>query len=764
MTSMQTIIEDYEYATGLRYSWNAFPASKMDSKNCVVPLGCLYQPLRPLENPVLLNSPPIVCKACKGILNPFCQPDFMSKVWTCSLCTSRNQFHPQLMETPYETNPQSLNFEYVLPDAAQGQKPLVIIFVVDLCVDEESLSALKESLIMTIDSLPPTTLVGFITFGQNVNIHELGHQDSNSSYCFNGNKNYTQEQIEQQLGLLANDLRKNPKPANLNGGLELPQTPGYRFIQQLTMCEFQLTLLIESLKTDLFPVPKYNRSKRATGAALNVASGLIGSTFAKTGAQVLLFSGGPCTYGPGSIVTTALKDPIRSHHDLFNDSSIAKKYKKNCKFYDDLASKSVLNGHTINVFIGSYDQVGLSEMECLVEKTGGVAVQSDGFTTAIFKQSLQRFLNKNPHTDSFDFGMNSTLEVKVTPNLKINGLIGHATSLDRKGLAVSEVKIGLGGTDAWKLGTISPRSTYAIYFELAQQQTSLQSVCIQFITSYQHSDGTKRLHVTTSQMPVIQQNQNIINYFDQEAATVLVAREAIYKVYKDRSTDAIRWCDKMLVDLCSNFGTYRTNEPNSLSLPPTLNLFPQFMYHLRRSNFIQIFGSSPDETAFYRHCFLSEDCINSLVMIQPTLTSFELDKEPESVLLDSISIKPDRILLLDTFFHLLIFHGSQIADWRRQGYQDLPDYEYFKEFLNQPRIEAAEILVDRFPLPRFIDTEDGGSQARFLMSKLNPTTSYKADQVNVAAMGDSGGAVILTDDVSLQSFMEYVYTAVVKPT
>ena len=30
----------------------------------------------------------------------------------------------------------------------------------------------------------------------------------------------------------------------------------------------------------------------------------------------------------------------------------------------------------------------------------------------------------------------------------------------------------------------------------------------------------------------------------------------------------------------------------------------------------------------------------------------------QPVLLDSNSITPDRILLLDTFFHLLIYHGE----------------------------------------------------------------------------------------------------------
>jgi hypothetical protein len=87
------------------------------------------------------------------------------------------------------------------------------------------------------------------------------------------------------------------------------------------------------------------------------------------------------------------------------------------------------------------------------------------------------------------------------------------------------------------------------------------------------------------------------------------------------------------------------------------------------------------------------DVNNSLIMIQPTLMSYSFDKEPEPVLLDSVSIKPDVILLLDTFFHILIFHGETIAAWRKAEYQNQEGYENFKELL-----EALMCVVDGFNL------------------------------------------------------------------
>lgn len=52
--------------------------------------------------------------------------------------------------------------------------PPVYLYVVDTCMDEEELSALKDSLQMSLSLLPPNGLIGLITFGKMVQVHELG--------------------------------------------------------------------------------------------------------------------------------------------------------------------------------------------------------------------------------------------------------------------------------------------------------------------------------------------------------------------------------------------------------------------------------------------------------------------------------------------------------------------------------------------------------------------------------------------------------------
>lgn len=679
---------------------------------------------------------------------------------------------PTLIDLPVQLNPDCSTMEFVL--GKRPDRPFTFMYVVDTSLDEEDMVALKEGILDSIRLLPPDALVGFITFGKNIKVYEVGLQGVISSYSFHGLKTYKLEEIQSTLGLLPTDLRNkhDDKAQQLN-------YMGARFIQPASMCEYTLNTILDELVADSWPIPKAHRPLRATGAALNIGLQILKSCFDKTGARLMLFTGGPCTYGPGLIVGDQLKESIRAHHEITNDT--AKHLKKATKYYDSMADLATASGHAVDIFIGSYDQVGLYEMASITEKTGGSIVLADAFTTAIFKQSLLKIFNRDAYGD-VEFGLNGSLEVKTSSNLTVSGMIGQGVALthSKDKTKVSDTAVGEGNTTAWKLCTISPHSSYGIYFDIPKDSATTpqqQNFFIQYILYYQHPSNTIRLKVTTIARPVLtlETDSSLSNYFDQEVALVLMGRMAINKLMKDEKNDVMLWLDKTLIDLCVKFAEYSKNDPQSFRLSQKFTLYPQFIFHLRRSNFIQVFNNSPDESLFYRHVFNTEDTTNSLIMIQPTLTAYELNKEPEPVLLDSISIKPDRILLLDTFFHILIYHGETIASWRRQEYQEREGFEHFKALLDAPRQELGDLIYDRFPLPRFIDTEEGGSQARFLYSKLNPTTSYKS---TASAIGDAfsgalgmlsnsraaqpGGAVVLTDDVSLQVFMDHVRQLVVK--
>lgn len=99
-------------------------------------------------------------------------------------------------------------------------------------------------------------------------------------------------------------------------------------------------------------------------------------------------------------------------------------------------------------------------------------------------------------------------------------------------------------------------------------------------------------------------------------------------------------------------------------------------------------------------------------MIQPQVTAYSFQAPPEPALLDVSSIAPDRILFMDAFFHLVVFHGTTIAQWRKAGYQEKEEHKAFAEMLDAPLREAKEISKRRFPVPKLVDCNQGESQVR----------------------------------------------------
>uniref|UniRef100_A0A8C3VW78 Protein transport protein SEC23 n=1 Tax=Catagonus wagneri TaxID=51154 RepID=A0A8C3VW78_9CETA len=727
MTTYLEFIQQNEDRDGVRFSWNVWPSSRLEATRMVVPVAALFTPLKERPDLPPIQYEPVLCSrtTCRAVLNPLCQVDYRAKLWACNFCYQRNQRGPQM--------------------------PLIFLYVVDTCMEDEDLQALKESMQMSLSLLPPTALVGLITFGRMVQVHELGCEGISKSYVFRGTKDLSAKQLQEMLG-----LSKVPVTQATRGPQVQQPPPSNRFLQPVQKIDMNLTDLLGELQRDPWPVPQGKRPLRSSGVALSIAVGLLECTFPNTGARIMMFIGGPATQGPGMVVGDELKTPIRSWHDIEKDN--AKYVKKGTKHFEALANRAATTGHVIDIYACALDQTGLLEMKCCPNLTGGYMVMGDSFNTSLFKQTFQRVFTKDMH-GQFKMGFGGTLEIKTSREIKISGAIGPCVSLNSKGPCVSENEIGTGGTCQWKICGLSPTTTLAIYFEVVNQHNAPIPQggrgAIQFVTQYQHSSGQRRIRVTTiarNWADAQTQIQNIAASFDQEAAAILMARLAIYRAETEEGPDVLRWLDRQLIRLCQKFGEYHKDDPSSFRFSETFSLYPQFMFHLRRSPFLQVFNNSPDESSYYRHHFMRQDLTQSLIMIQPILYAYSFSGPPEPVLLDSSSILADRILLMDTFFQILIYHGETIAQWRKSGYQDMPEYENFRHLLQAPVDDAQEILHSRFPMPRYIDTEHGGSQARFLLSKVNPSQTHN----NMYAWGQESGAPILTDDVSLQVFMDHL--------
>ncbi|RWW04913.1 hypothetical protein GW17_00031835, partial [Ensete ventricosum] len=314
--------------------------------------------------------------------NPFARVDFAAKIWICPFCFSRNHFPPHYAgiseaNVPGELYPQCTTVEYAPPplDAAAPPPPPVFLFVLDTCLIEEELGFVKSAMRRAIGLLPDQALVGLITFGTQVHLHELGFADMSKIYVFRGTKEIPKEQILDQLGLSALGVRHGavagvpgyPKGPQANGFH--PSTSVNRFLLPTSDCEytlnsvrFSMSLCILVQLMDQWPVEAGNRPLRCTGVALSVAAGLLGACNAGTGARIialqlisLLSNYCICDW---QIVSKDLSEPVRSHKDL--DKDAAPHFHKAVKFYDNLAKQLVNQGHVLDLFASALDQVSVA--------------------------------------------------------------------------------------------------------------------------------------------------------------------------------------------------------------------------------------------------------------------------------------------------------------------------------------------------------------------------------------------------------------------
>lgn len=809
MQQQQTVnVEFEEDVDGIRFNWNRWPSSRVELEKIVLTLSCLYTPLKePTDSRYYLElqQSPITCcrSTCKAVLNPYCYLDLQSqpKGWACNFCNQRNQFPQQyqhLVHAQHIRESCRNTVDYVQINQPVPH-PLVFLYVVDSCVDEEEFTALKTSILASLALLPPNALVGFITFNHIIYLWELVDGQNLKSFVFCGQKDYKAKQLQEWLGLTlaphgaaAQANQQIPysnghqapvmnaaypghqyptvRPAQPQMNHQAPyvqnsvrpqgQMPGYvtksnvtKFLKPASQIESVLTNVLEQVGKNTWPTPAGRRPSRAVGAALSIAINILETTYPNSAGRVMLFLGGPCTIGPGMVVDDDLKNTIRTHHDIDKDN--VKFMKKASEYYLQLATRASTNGHAIDIFSCALDQTGLHEMKCCTNMTNGLMVMGDSFDSNLFKTSFQRIFTKDSK-GNLKMAFNAILDVKTSRELKVSGAIGSCISLNKRTSYVADKRDGIGGTSEWKFCSLTPNSTTAFYFVVQNSPTVTQAQqvpCgyVQFITQYNSSDGYKHVRVTTVRRCFGSDDFE----FDQESATVLLARMACHRSDTNEGTgqEILRWLDKSLVRVCQKFGDYHPNSSESFRLKESFSMFPQFLFNLRRSQFIQVFNNSPDETSFYRHSLMREDCSNSLLMIQPALVSYELHQETRPVSLDTSSIQPDRILLMDTFFQIVIFHGDRIAAWKKQNYQEKEGFESFKLFLEAPINDANDLMMSRFPLPRYVVCDQGSSQARFLLSRVNPSITHNTA---MGYYGDPALAPVLSDDVSYAVFEEHL--------
>ena len=736
----------------VRMSWNVLPSNPIDLQRYIVPCGIHYTPLKQVENLQILEYEPLTCKICKSVIAPQFQIDFRSKSWSCPFCESKNMFPTIYAQNiseqnlPAELLPEATTIEYKL-NKKESKFP-VFMFLIDIAIEESELSELKETIQSTLSLIPPECEIGIITYGTMCNLVELGFTDFPKMFVFKGEKKYSAQNIVTQLGLFN---KNDPRIQSQNSK---------KFLVPLKDSEFAINSFLDDLFPDPFPVGFEERKSNCLGLAINVAISLLESVHNGEPCRIFIFAGGPCNIGSGKIVDLKLKETIRNYLDFEKGNENTYHFQEAIKYYEELADRAFKANQIIDIYSCCLNQIGLLEMKFLVEKTGGVMLLTDSFSTRSFKDTFNKIFESDEE-GNLKMCFKGRSELFVTKPLKLKGALGHLVSMNivnnennNLKMVSNDYPIGQGNTRVWNLGGIDSTSTYTYILDIDSnnQNNNYRYGIIQFQTSYIASDRTTRLRVTTIKRKISPDLQNnkyeVAQSFDQEAAAVLLAKIAIDKNIKEERNLVLRWIDKTLIKLTSRFAEYNKDEPSSFRLTKEFAYFPQFIFYLRRSFVLKNFNASPDEVTQFKTILLRENVTNGTIMIQPALYSYS-GENPEStpVLLEIENMKSDVVLLLDAFFFVCVWYGEDVCKWRDAGFQNEPGYENIKYMLDNPVDYAQSIVSERLPSPRFISADYGTGQERLIKSVLDP---------NLSGTNDFKEGYFVTDDVSLKVFMEHL--------
>ncbi|KAL7717743.1 Protein transport protein SEC23 [Entamoeba marina] len=671
-------IDQVEQNDGVRFTWNTWAGTSADARaNLHVPIGCLLSPLLP--NPPVVDRQYITCHHCKAAINPYCTLDYNSNLWTCAFCLQRNTLQyqnlPETQQTTIECRNPTPNPRYIP----------TFIFVVDTTCTSEELEEVKND----------SDCLLAVSFGNKVN-----------------------SAMDVQMAL--------PISPNVN-----------EYILPVEDCELSLITILESIQIDNFPIPSNQRSKRATGAAIDVAQNMLkGCNIA---GHIIALVSGPCTDGPGKTVGLSLNEHIRCHQDIINEN--APNMEKATKYYNEIAAKLIQNESACSVFGCSMDQTGLLEMRSLYEQTGGIAYYFEDYMHPSLKDTFMKMF------DGCVWKSKISVDVQTCKEMKVCGALGALTSANKKTSSVSTTQIAVGGTSGWKSSVALKNVTYAFIFDISNPQTNPnyregEAGMIQFKTEYYDEIGRLCTRITTVSrlwtVPSVEGFDKLAAGFDQEAAATLMARYAVYKAENEDTRDAIRWLDR--------------NDPSSFKLASNFSIYPQFLFHLRRSHFLQVFNSTPDETSVFRAALIRETVNNTLTMIQPTLDRYRYGEQSQPVLLSLSSVKEDEILLLDTYFYVVVFRGNTVAQWMKQNLEEQPQYVGLGDFFKLPELDANELTSKRIPSPRIYVCNQYSGNQRFLMTILDPAV----------APGQNKNDLIFTEDVNLGTFLNHLKQLAVK--
>lgn len=534
-----------------RFNWDVFPSTKLEAKNMVSPIGCMFTPFDSIVKEVS-ESYPLECSSCQAIINQFIQLNRSNGEWWCPFCQNTTVLPESFIvpskgcadeEISVPIRPSSHGtVDYILPeDISQAKlKGKFVVYVIDTYkyfnqnetssdgVDE--FMTLKEAIANSIKKLPEDCEIIIVTFSDTVVLHKpsLGAVEVIR----------THDRVEEDQDA------PSTKP-NRDIDFYLDQLKD--IVEKLSKPDICSKPNPELLKYVLSLSPHYTSSlkpPRATGLSVMASCQLISNFFSNLYlGKVSLFLTGAGTLEPGKIVDE--RGTLRSHKDILNSSAPyvthTQRFYKIFAFlsagYTLQASIKCANSlespllfsiareatkFTFDIYSGFVNQVGIYEMKVLAQAGNGNIFMSESFASLRFAATLTNNLLLFVEGNS-----NCILTVVPSSGLKVSSLVANCTPLQssyqlERHLHLHNEKISdvitkydsalkqKHFTNRWFAGCLNKADTFSIFFEVETVSSSTkldmkkgrQEILVQFqVTFYDSKIKRNVMRVTTVRRP-----------------------------------------------------------------------------------------------------------------------------------------------------------------------------------------------------------------------------------------------------------------------
>lgn len=426
-----------------------------------------------------------------------------------------------------------------------------------------------------------------------------------------------------------------------------------------------------SLKKQLQEIPKTagegrsksKRDKRCTGLALFIASTLASQCALPTCCHIVSFLSGPCTKGAGKVVSRDRKEHMRQNHHFDSENPYSKLSRSSWKFYKKLFKEFKQQELIYEFFIGSLDQIGLLEMGPLIKSSMAVS-QFDSFNDERFVKCFQKYLRLRNENAIY----NCKMKIVTTKNTSITYEIPEYI-LNPKNLSLP-VEIPpqcLNGNRSTK----NPVQFQTMFENNGQTYTKIET----FLLPVQPNTDSCRVQkiIALSMKKMASQITSDFDYSSKHAKELTKQLASLPRQVQGIDKDKIiEWC-----------------------------------YYLCKSPILSSRNTSPDERYLFLHQVLNSSQGACLSLCRPLIWGYN-DSKHDWVVLD-IPLARTQILQ-DGNATLCVDGGSYIVlrvgeRFRKEG------QEFCSKLLND---------LHRFTQPLYVETEIGGSQDRFLKSKIVP--------------------------------------------